>query len=90
MNFSEALDQTIFHFKLQAVDLAVKAGLDPAVISRFRNGKSVRVETLERILAVLDPEVRSYLLDLVKNIAVEENSNQERGRNQVETNPEES
>lgn len=90
MKFSEALDQTIFHFKLKVVDLAAQTGLDPAVISRFRNGKSVRVETLERILAVLDPEVRDYLLDLVRNIAVEEISNQERGRNQVETDPEKS
>lgn len=72
MNIGEAFKLTVFRFELKASDIAQNAGLDRAVISRFRGGTNIRVETLERILVALPDEARAYMLDQLKTIGVED------------------
>jgi transcriptional regulator with XRE-family HTH domain len=55
----------MFRFNLKGADIAERSGLTTAQISQFRNGQNIRVDNLERILAALPEEARSYLLSLV-------------------------
>jgi transcriptional regulator with XRE-family HTH domain len=65
MRFSEAFRETMFRFGLTGIDIAEKSGLTPTQVSRFRSGANLRIDSVERILAVLPPEAREYMLMLV-------------------------
>lgn len=65
MKFSHAFRATLDRYQIKGTDIAEATGLTPAQVSNFRNGKNLRIDTVERILAALKPEERRYLLDLV-------------------------
>ncbi|HEY9660379.1 MAG TPA: helix-turn-helix transcriptional regulator [Allocoleopsis sp.] len=67
MRFFEAFQQTLLRFNIKASDLAKTSGVSTAQLSNFRNGRNIRVDNLERILAALPKEARKYLLSLVEN-----------------------
>ena len=61
MNFSQALDRTIEEFGISGKGLASRAGVSEQMISDFRNGKKrVYNDSLEKILAALPSEAKSY------------------------------
>ncbi|MBD2019235.1 helix-turn-helix transcriptional regulator [Leptolyngbya sp. FACHB-36] len=65
MKFSEAFRETVFRFKLSGAEIAERSGLTTAQISQFRNGKNLRIDSVEKILNALTLEQRQYLLMLV-------------------------
>lgn len=66
MKFSEALRETMFRFRITGVELAAKSELTPAQINQFCNDrKDLNVKSLDRIVAALTPEQRSYLVQCV-------------------------
>jgi len=65
MKFSEAFRETLFRFGLKSIDIAEQSGLTTGQISQFRNGKNLRIDSVERILEVLSPDARLYMLNLV-------------------------
>ena len=65
MKFSEAFRETLFRFGLKSIDIAEQSGLTTGEISQFRNGKNLRMDSVERILEVLSPDARLYMLKLV-------------------------
>jgi|GEM_PF-1487231 len=65
MKFSEAFRETLFRFGLKSIDIAEQSGLTTGQISQFRNGKNLRMDSVERILEVLSPDARLYMLKLV-------------------------
>ena len=72
MKFSEAFNETMFRFGLKGTDLAARSGLTETQISQFRNGKNLRVDSLEKILAALTSDQRDYLLGLVARTGQED------------------
>ena len=66
MRFSEAFKETLFRFNLKGADIAAISGMTTAQISQFRQGKNIRTEGLERILAALPLDARKYLFSLVE------------------------
>ena len=66
MEFSEAFRETMFRFNLKGSDIAERSGLTQAQVSDFRNGKNLRIDSVERILKALPSDARSYLLEQVK------------------------
>lgn len=65
MDFSQAFKMTLFRFDLNGSDIAERSGLTSAQISNFRNGKNLRIDSVERILKTLPEEARAYMLHLV-------------------------
>ena len=65
MKFAEAFRETMFRYNLQGKDLAIKSGLTETQISRFRNGDNLRIDSIEKLLAVMPTEAREYMLLLV-------------------------
>ena len=65
MRFSEAFRETMFRFSLKGNELAKRSGLTETQISDFRNGKNLRMDSVEKILKALSPEAREYMLILV-------------------------
>jgi transcriptional regulator with XRE-family HTH domain len=66
MEFSEAFRETMFRFNLKGSDIAERSGLTQAQVSDFRNGKNLRIDSVERILKALPNDARSHLLERVK------------------------
>jgi len=60
MNTREALEQSIQVFDLKASEIAEKAGIQPEIISRFRHGKGINVDTLDKIVQALPPKAKAY------------------------------
>jgi len=61
MDGYKALDYTLDKFQLQAKTLAAKVGINPAQLSRYRNGKAdLYGETLLKIVRALPPEAKGY------------------------------
>ncbi len=67
MRFSEAFQETMFRFKLKGTDLAEQSGLTPTQISDFRNGKNLRIDSVEKLLDAMPRDARLYMLQLVAN-----------------------
>lgn len=65
VRFSEAFKETMFRFDLTGAEIAERSGLTTAQISQFRNGRNIRIDNLERILAALPLNAREYLFSLV-------------------------
>jgi transcriptional regulator with XRE-family HTH domain len=55
----------MFRFSLKGNELAKRSGLTETQISDFRNGKNLRMDSVEKILKALSPEAREYMLILV-------------------------
>lgn len=65
MRFADALQHTMFRFKLTGVEIAERSGLPTTRISEFRKGKNIRIDNLEKILKALPKDARLYMLELV-------------------------
>jgi len=65
VNFSKAYEETLFRFGLKASDIAEKAGISESTLSQFKNGKNVRIETMEKILGALPQDAKVFMLNLV-------------------------
>ncbi len=65
MNFSDAFKETLFRFDLKGAEIAARSGLTTAQVSQFRQGKNIRTDSLEKVLAALSPDARRFMLDLV-------------------------
>jgi transcriptional regulator with XRE-family HTH domain len=71
MKFANAFKETLFRFELTGKEIAERSGLSPAQISDFRNGKNLRIDSVEKILDALPPEARNYMLKLVASEGIE-------------------
>ncbi|WP_416667918.1 helix-turn-helix domain-containing protein [Egbenema bharatensis] len=71
MKFADAFRETLFRFELTGKEIAERSGLSPAQISEFRNGKNLRIDSVEKILDALPQEARNYMLKLVARKGVE-------------------
>lgn len=60
MNTREALEQSFQVFDLKASEVADRAGISPEIISRFRHGKGITVETLDKIIQAMPSKARAY------------------------------
>lgn len=60
MNTREALEQSFQVFDLKASEVADRAGISPEIISRFRHGKGITVDTLDKIIQALPSQARAY------------------------------
>jgi transcriptional regulator with XRE-family HTH domain len=60
MNTREALEQSFQVFDLKASEIADRAGISPEIISRFRHGKGITVETLDKIIQAMPSNARAY------------------------------
>ena len=60
MNTREALEQSFQVFDLKASEIADRAGISPEIISRFRHGKGITVETLDKIIQAMPNKARAY------------------------------
>lgn len=65
MKFAQAFKMTLFRFDLNGAEIAERSGLTSAQISNFRNGKNLRIDSVERILEALPQDARAYMLALV-------------------------
>ena len=65
MKLSKAFTDTISKFELTGVVLAGAADVSVSLISRFRGGKPIRTDGLEKILESLDDQAFSYLLEQI-------------------------
>lgn len=60
--FSDALDQTLKHFKITGKMLSEASGVTEQALSKFRRGeREIQVNNLERIIAALPTDARNYL-----------------------------
>jgi len=66
MDPREALDTTIKIFNLRAIDIAQQSGVDPQMISRYRNKrKDMNSLNLYKIVNVLPLQARVYFSSLL-------------------------
>ena len=61
INFGESLINALYLRKMRQVDLAKRMGLLPNNISRWTKHKSARIETINRICAVLDMRPSEFI-----------------------------
>jgi hypothetical protein len=55
-----SFDKTLNKFGISAAWLSRESGVSQQVISRFRNGKELQTDTLEKLLKPLPLEVKQY------------------------------
>lgn len=60
MNTREALNESFEVFNLKASEVADRAGISPEIISRFRHGKGITVDTLDKIIQALPSQAKAY------------------------------
>lgn len=60
MNTREALEQCFQVFDLKASEVASRAEISPEIISRFRHGKGITVDTLDKIIEALPSQAKAY------------------------------
>ncbi|MEL6354332.1 MAG: hypothetical protein AAFR58_21670 [Cyanobacteria bacterium J06627_28] len=65
MKLSKAFTDTLSKFELTGAVLAGTADVSVSLISRFRGGKPIRTDGLEKILKSLDDQAFSYLLEQI-------------------------
>lgn len=65
MKLSKAFTDTVSKFDLTGVVLAGAADVSVSLISRFRGGKPIRTDGLEKILESLDDQAFGYLLEQI-------------------------
>ncbi|PZO54096.1 MAG: hypothetical protein DCF15_12180, partial [Phormidesmis priestleyi] len=67
MNFGLAFNETIKKYGLKGSAIAAAADVSASMVSRFRSGKAINTESLEKLMAVLEAEPLRYLLTHVVN-----------------------
>lgn len=60
IDIGSSFDRTLDKFGISAVWLSRESGVGQQMISRFRNGKEVQTDTLEKLLKPLPLEVKHY------------------------------
>jgi DNA-binding Xre family transcriptional regulator len=65
LGISEAFDKTLKEYKITGIWLSQHSGVNPQVISRFRNGQNIQTDTLEKLLAPLSSQVKDYFYSLL-------------------------
>ena len=60
MNFGLAFDETIKKYGLKGRAIAEAANVSPSIVSRFRSGKAINTDSLEKLLEVLESEPLEY------------------------------
>ena len=65
MDIGTAFDKTLNKYGISATWLGRESGVNPQMISRFRNGREVQTDTLDRLLEPLSLEVKQYFFSLL-------------------------
>ena len=65
MKLSKAFTDTVSKFELTGAVIAGSADVSVSLISRFRGGKPIRTDGLEKILESLDDQAFGYLLEQI-------------------------
>ncbi len=65
MDLREALFKTITRAEISSKELSQAAGITPAMLSRFKNGKDISSSTLQKLINALPPEAYSYFHSLL-------------------------
>lgn len=60
-----SFDKTLNRFGISAAWLSRESGINQQMISRFRNGKEIQTDTLEKLLFPLSLEARQYFFSLL-------------------------
>jgi transcriptional regulator with XRE-family HTH domain len=60
MDARTSLNKSFQMFDLKASEIAERAGVAPEIISRFRRGKGITVDTLDKIIQALPVEAKTY------------------------------
>jgi DNA-binding Xre family transcriptional regulator len=67
---SQALDRTMFEFKISGAQLSRQSGVSQSQLSQFRTGKvDISTSNFVKIIRALPDEARRYYLSLVFNVA---------------------
>jgi predicted transcriptional regulator len=61
MKFSDAINQAFVEFNLSAKEIAARSGLTESQLSRFRNGRDIRSDNLERLIEALPEQAKEFL-----------------------------
>ena len=77
MNFGLAFNETIKKYGLKGSAIAEAAEVSASMVSRFRSGKAINTDSLEKLLAILEEEPLRYLLAQVANAAQMHNTLQD-------------
>ena len=77
MNFGLAFNETIKKYGLKGSTVAEAADVSASMVSRFRGGKAINTDSLEKLLEVLEDEPLKYFLAHVANAAQMHNTLQE-------------
>lgn len=65
MNVGSCFDKTLNKYGISATWLGRESGVNPQMISRFRNGREVQTDTLGKLLEPLPLEVKQYFFSLL-------------------------
>ncbi|NJO94015.1 MAG: hypothetical protein HC820_06020 [Hydrococcus sp. RM1_1_31] len=64
-DIGNSFDKTLNRFGVSAAWLSRESGINQQMISRFRNGKEIQTDTLEKLLESLPTEVKEYFFALL-------------------------
>jgi DNA-binding Xre family transcriptional regulator len=64
-DIGNSFDKTLNRFGVSAAWLSRESGINQQMISRFRNGREIQTDTLERLLEPLPIEVKEYFFALL-------------------------
>jgi DNA-binding Xre family transcriptional regulator len=65
MDIGSCFDKTLNKFGISGAWLSQQSGVNPQMISRFRNDKEVQTDTLEKLLEPLPVEAKEYFFTLL-------------------------
>ncbi len=65
MDIGGSFDKTLKDFGINASWLSRESGVNAQMISRFRNGKEVQTDTLEKLMEPLPSEAKQYFCSLL-------------------------
>ncbi len=65
MDIGGSFDKTLKKFGINASWLSKVSGVNAQMISRFRNGKEVQTDTLEKLMEPLPSEAKQYFCSLL-------------------------
>jgi DNA-binding Xre family transcriptional regulator len=64
-DIGNSFDKTLNRFGVSAAWLSRESGINQQMISRFRNGREIQTDTLEKLLEPLPLEVKEYFFALL-------------------------
>lgn len=65
MAIGDSFDKTLKEFVINASWLSRASGVNAQMISRFRNGKEVQTDTLDKLMEPLPSEAKQYFYSLL-------------------------